>query len=929
MTLNMGARLTGIRSGCIAFNDYLKFLQIEESTAKLRFAYDIPVIRTTLEAFHPIVDQNLRAIFDGSLKTDSKKGRKALRHVTMLMARGATRATPSRLVGRVGLVHSDAANDAGSNGNVQLTLHDDVVIGCIDPISTDEENEEQPRELRWNPSAVEVGNRYYLTAPRTENEPFSSVGRNKLLDRIVALTMMPMGWDALVQQLVEEFHVDDVKFVEKSLDTLLQKEFLLGSTDVGYRQRCRTQNISTVSSKGNALEAHTRHWILENKHSDFEVRRDADVHIGARTLASLERCYSFLLQHELVQTTDQGVANTLAEIVHERYGFSRVCVQDLLHPAFGISYQDIVEQFNNTRDINPPEELVELCAWATARGQRWIDLKAPEVRAIVSSRKAQLGQKYSISPGTFSVPVVPMRDPSDASKVQFIACDGTVALPGHNLTARYRLLADAAVSTIKHKNGETKAGVDWISNRKEVNSIRELNIEESCTLNVNAFETPNDEILAKDLYVWSDGNRMYIEKEDGTRLRFEPTSMASIQLYPDWIRILYLITTANWPMMCWSWEPLARHHHVLPGVRYGNVILQRPKFRYFGELTPKAFNAWCDEREISCFVRLGSHDRKILVDREAIHDDSTLTHLLKSGEHWIEDAEFESGLPLCTDSSGNSIHSELIVEFDLPASEQERVSQVAPRFEDISNHGTEQLIPATGDWANLELVPRGGSLNALIGLLPKLHAPCYFVRYRTSNGKTCLRLRLPRSEMMREETRAFINSLAWDGWVTAITEQQHRLEIERYGGERAFDVFQGLFIAESAFISWLASKKLLNSLALDDRAFLLHRWVEISPIRIEIIQAQGRSNGIQKSRKAKVEIPDVFPEALASYRDTIDHYFDLISNQMEALCALPSDLHESWGVAAHLFCNRIGITPDEEQVVWKALVKNARRLERV
>lgn len=182
---------------------------------------------------------------------------------------------------------------------------------------------------------------------------------------------------------------------------------------------------------------------------------------------------------------------------------------------------------------------------------------------------------------------------------------------------------------------------------------------------------------------------------------------------------------------------------------------------------------------------------------------------------------------------------------------------------------------------------------------------------------------------MREETRAFINSLAWDGWVTAITEQQHRLEIERYGGERAFDVFQGLFIAESAFISWLASKKLLNSLALDDRAFLLHRWVEISPIRIEIIQAQGRSNGIQKSRKAKVEIPDVFPEALASYRDTIDHYFDLISNQMEALCALPSDLHESWGVAAHLFCNRIGITPDEEQVVWKALVKNARRLERV
>ncbi|WJZ01866.1 lantibiotic dehydratase [Corynebacterium freiburgense] len=927
MKSQLVSKATGIRSASVRWEEYLEFLHAEGNYEKLRLAYSNPTIRTTLKAFHPIIDRNIQAIFQGELLISSKKGRKTLRHVITLMARSATRATPSRLLGRVGNIHEASKLSEGIGRNIHIVLHNEMEIGCVEPIVPHREEFDTPIEVRWNPCVIDVGARYYVTAPRHSEDPFGSVGKNKLLNRIADLTKQAMPWGQLVQTLMVEFQAPSPEPVEKALTSLLHKEFLLSSSSLGYAARCKKQLVSTKTSTS-CINELTSQWVIENQTSDFEVRRDATVHIDEYALTNLERCYSLLIEYGLVDTADQGVAQKFAELIHERYGFSRICLTDLIHPAFGFSYQGVIDAFTATRDTSPDEKKVELCGWAAAHKQQWIDLNQKEIRDLLRIHNATTKGRYSTELTSFAVPVVPQLSGTPDNKPLLIACDGTVALPGPTLTTRYRLLSDAPPSAAQAVPGAVNAGIDWMGPKANVNAIRESSHSLDYNVNVNGFSTNNKELLCKDLYLWSDGDRIYCETQDGTRLRFEPSCMASIQLYPDWVRLLYLATTVDWPIMAWSWKALEQYHDVLPGVRYDNVILERPKYRFRGNEIAADFNQWCDGLSISEWVRLGSHDRKVLVNRRLIQDSAALIYLLRSGGNWVEDASVEQGSPLSVDHEGKRIHSELVVTFQCPQNAQEQTYASRPKFADVFNFGCEQIIPATSTWVNIELVPRGNAVAPLIPLLQKLPKPYYFVRYRTQSGKPCLRLRMTRDDLMQIETRASIETLVWDGWVAEVKEQQHRLEIERYGGEKAFAAFTELFIVESAFVSSIANQQLLEPLSLEERSFFLFQWLKLSPIDIKkaVVQRGFRKGS---SVKRQLRIPDSYSESLAKNGAEIDEFFAEVQRQMEIISQHVGESLEPWAVAAHLFCNRLGISSDEEKLVWKAIGQKTSTLERV
>ncbi|GAA4782778.1 hypothetical protein FRX94_04300 [Corynebacterium canis] len=959
MTYQLQATVQGIRSAAVRWEEYQRFLGEQDGLAQIRLAYENPTIRTMLAAFSPIIDANVRAVLAGELRLDSKKGRKTLRHVSTLMARAASRATPSRLVGRVGQVYETLGSKAESGDSterlLEIVLRDELEIGCATPITVENPVGGAPSAVRWNPSVIAVGARYFVTAPRTRKEVFESVGKNDVIDRIVALAQQPILWDRLVGRLAEEFHVGEVRVVEKAVLQLVKKEFLLSTHSVGYVENCSEQGVDKRVRPWDRLDGSVRQWVVENRDAEFETRRDAWGYVGAQALDSLEKCFAYILRHRLVDTSDQGVAKHFAEMLHERYGYSRISFVDLIHPAFGVSYQDVIDEFSARRRAEVSPVFVELCAWAVGNDKRWIDLNAPEVRDIVARGDRAFDVEYSDQFESFAVPVVPQvvgatsynEGSHNGGTVQFIVCDGVVATPSNTLTARYRLLDNSGADAAMHHGSldSMTVGLDWMSNDRKVNAIREFKQGQECMLNVNAFATAGEEMVCQDLYLWSDGERVFLEHADGTRLNFEPASMVSIHLYPDWVRLLYLVSTANWPAMQWHWGTMERYHDFLPGIRFDNVILQRPKYRYRGEKTLEVFNAWCDKLGISIELRLGTSDRKVLVNRNTISDISTLRRLLGSGDNWVEDAGADSGIPLCTDSDGFAVHSELVVSFQCVHRERaagnaanSHVQDNAvggpverPKFGDVNTYGFEQLIPAISEWCNLEIVPRGGDVNPLIALLAKLPIPFYFVRYTTQAGKTCLRLRLLREHIMRNDVRDFFGKLVWDGWVSTISEQQHRLEVERYGGSAAFAAFTELFIAESALVSWLSAKKLLEPLSAGERAFLLRRWLHASPLsygtQIQAAEQQAERQ-MRRGGKQRVEIPGELPELLRPYNGQIDQYFEAISGAMGTIAPVTQDHAEPWAVAAHLFCNRLGISTDDERQVWKALAKTAPALER-
>lgn len=85
---------------------------------------------------------------------------------------------------------------------------------------------------------------------------------------------------------------------------------------------------------------------------------------------------------------------------------------------------------------------------------------------------------------------------------------------------------------------------------------------------------------------------------------------------------------------------------------------------------------------------------------------------------------------------------------------------------------------------------------------------------------------------------------------------------------------------------------------------------------------------MRRGGKQRVEIPEELPELLRPHSEQIDQYFEEISGAMGAIAPVTQDHAEPWAVAAHLFCNRLGISTDDEPQVWKALAKTAPALER-
>lgn len=894
----MGTRISGIRSAAVTWEDYQKFLAADQITEQIDLAMAQPVIAASLEEFSPYVYDRLRRIRRGILDPESKKGRKALRHLAIIMARATTRSTPSRLLGRVGktiLVKDQSGIHLKREWQVCAIEKQPTIV-----------DSDYGRKIRWNPSALIAGDRFYVTVPRSSaNNPNASVRRNDLIDLVRKLTATPVDRTLVIDELKKKYSLSSGKLAEQAVRTMLNREFLLNES-----ARTFATTIDQLSPKVREAEPLSQcelvAWLRKNRECDIESSRDATIGISDPDLEIINKAYHFLLDKGLCETADKGLAAEFAKLLHERYSYARVRLSELVRPGTGISYTDVLRQHAKNRSHIPNKNLVILAS----QPQLWVNLLGTDL-PLEDTEIIWRGPK------SFAVPVSCLRDAD--MRPLFIVSDGSPGLPAETLTARYRA---PSVRKQKESSAETEAvGLDWTSASSSTNAIREATWDGRRLLNVNSFRSPgseSNELTADEIWLWSDGSHVHVEDRDERPVHIRPQSMLSINMYPDWLKLLLLVETDSWPAMSVDWGSIADYHDRLPGVRYGNVILTRPRYRYRGEISHRAFNTWCSEIGIGPLIRLGTMDRKVLVDRRSRALEPALKHLLESSDYWVEDASCEHYGPFAVVSdSGARIYSELVVEIDLVnwIHDEQRSCRPAlvPNANDIPDVF---LIPGVSSLANLEIVPREGRTTEL---LSAIHAELsnyeYFIRYHTEDGQPCIRLRISRDYLNQQSTKERLSALLFDGWARDISERVHRLEVERYGGQFVFSAFQRLFALESHFISELAACAELDAMTFGQKTSLIKSWMKLlakaeqSTVLDSILDFRSSRNKVVIDTRAVV-MPCIekWNKCAAAMQPV-----------MSEISVLLEGNHAPWAAAAHMFCNRLGVSIDEESRVWRYL----------
>lgn len=897
-----------IRSASVDIGILGKVANARSLAELIAIAKSQPLMCVELQLFHAELLRQIERIISGEAPR-RKIFRKSVRTLVSVLSRAASRATPSRVIGSVGTLHTSTIDSVG------IVLCDAAIItGSRRMISVKEPNGEQEL-LRWNPSNVVLGERSYLTAPRKAKlDVFSSVGMNPLLCLIHELTKKIISRKDLISSVQKRYSDIPREVIEKVICQLVDKEVLLTEQDEGYyvyrqERKIFRENIHISAEGIDGL------FVDDASSLDIDLYRDAHGMLPDTFDSVISDYLEHGFEYGVFDYNDSGITAIFAELLLEKYGAARVPITHLIHPTKGLPWDVIKSARNSVARQKNLDYQRAVYSLGVQSDNGWVDLK--EVAGILPVT----GRTYS---NLDSVDVIASLH-GDADHAVFSMADAISGIFAGSTTGRFDLLDNHVLENHYAVN------IDWISNKVAFNSVRESEACFSRTINVNAFTSSDNELTISDLQVWSDGADIYVCDAAGDPVEFQPTSMAGVGAFPEWLMQIAIAGTAHTPDINWSWGEIENNVDYLPGVRYGSLILSRPAHRYTGSSDPKDFNNWAYMHNIPEWIRIGSSDKKILINRSADNYSELLYSELQRGDGWIYSTFTEELTPFSSNSEGEKIYSEISRSFVVEGSQSSRIQQrdTARKLPVvIRSSQTKEIIPTVTDYANLVLIPRDGFygrvLTTLFGHNP-LSSGMYFIRYPSSSGKSSIRLRFLRDSETTLALRAAIAAMTESGLFLDIVEEPHSFEFERYGGERIFSLFRRLAMLESLLVVEIASSFKDAVVPAESHLHFLDWWLDLFPGYREEVIAFSTDNQVfeaptkkEASLIARVigeeNITSVIPEDLSlSMREIAQRILEFPLN--------PYELHS----AAHLFCNRLGITADREKALWLALNKVERK----
>lgn len=496
-----------------------------------------PMLWMELHTFHPTLIDQADNIVSGKEKR-SKIIRKTARTLSGLLARSAFRATPSRLIGSVGTIYSNATQSPG-----EVRLNATATITASSTTNVRPGSSMRPNVLRWNPSALVMEGRCYLTAPRTpEIDAFSSVGVNSLIEGIQNWARVPVSADELRSNIYATYPDADDAAVDHVLNQLVDHEVLLTDGDVGYHTyRAQRRDICADITLG--ADGFSQMSPDELADKDVDTYRHA---VGSLPNGMVDNLRDYLnhgLEHGVFEHNDSGIAEVLAQLILEKFGAARVPLTHLLHPVFGVDWRTVkrTHQQRGSGRLHSSAYHQAVFTRGTRSATGWVDLREE------TSTLPKVDRSYS---DVDSLDLIASMHGTSEDPVYNVA-DAISSLPGNVSTSRFDLLETESPADPYAVN------IDWVSPQKAFNSVREAKAYFPRTINVNSVEHTPGELTLNDLFMWSDGTRVHLCDNDGIPVHFRPTSMAGIGAYPEWLMQVAMTATAFTPNINFSWGSIA------------------------------------------------------------------------------------------------------------------------------------------------------------------------------------------------------------------------------------------------------------------------------------------------------------------------------------------------------------------------------------
>lgn len=865
-----------------------------------------PLLKTEVKCFNKDLYLQLNNILAKKEKRP-KIIKKSLRTLVGLLSRAASRATPSRVIGSVGTIAP-----ADSTNSDSLILDEQIVVTGATSTVTNSSSSTAGLIFRWNPCVVIFGNRCYVTAPRKESvDTFSSVGMNPLLEKMHEWCRFPIEKEKLLREIRAIYPDVDEEIVLGLIDQLVRSEVLLTEDDHGYYNYRKNRGV--FKHQMEVAECEELLPSVDNiENLDVDLYRNAKGSVPVAFVNELRSYLNHALKFGAFECNDSGIAKTFAELVLEKYGAARVPLSILIHPVEGIDWRT-VKQLHKASAPLSNRYISAVYSLACQRGDMWVDLK--EIEHLLPEGQSTYGNFDSLD--------IMASLHGDAEDPVFNIADAISNISGGVTTARFDSLPK------KDIQDPFAVNIDWVSDQKALNSVRECISRFSRTLNVNSVSYSDAELTLADLEVWSDGQQVYVCDKNGNPVRFRPMSMAGVGSYPEWLMQIAIAGTAQTPNINWSWGVLEKNVDYLPGVKFGSVIVSRPAFRYTGVSDVKEFNTWADALNISEWIRIGAADRKLLLNRKKWAFADILETELRRGDGWIY-ASFPGELdPFVRDADGKAFFAEISQTFNVSSCEKDwsGLKEIAQDLSLVESQADRQVVPAVSDYVNLVVVPRDGFRERVLRTLfaAQKKPQKYYVRYPNSEGEQSFRLRYPRKSDESEIIEQQILQMVRDGILLDVEEKPHSFEFERYGGKESFSLFTEIFALESQIAVQLSN--LNDDSAVPDSLHLslLDWWLNFFPAsKQDVIEFATSSQDFEKeTHKEASRLVRSAPSSLEKINELeeVASRFSELARDIQKHNLGAYELQS----AAHLFCNRLGVSTDREKTLWLALSKSAKR----
>lgn len=762
----------------VATSEYYKYSLMESALERCRFVWAHPVLKKEIELFNPVQYSKLEAIIaENSEVKMNKSGKKLLSFLDRFVSRSATRATPARLTTSV--VFRDQSENASASAFSPTGLTDCYEVRL--PAKSKATDREKFGELRWNPSAILMGERWHLSAPkRQDNKRALSLANTDIVEYIAKKTLSSKDGNELAADLAREYDTEESAGTE-AVQQLIDKEFLLEEAGESFRRDyCGAnsfkhfENIDQLTPEELAAGTLT-HYVSET----IEKPKS----IPGSLYRQMVEGYEAIAKVGGFDQYDAGLSSKIAVKLFETYGNTAVPVTKISEMNSGIGLEELTEESVALR----PSIQNMIISENLRSGGLFVSLdqlpleKLPERKGILveSAIVAVLWDK--------------------GKRSQLVTADGMPGVPSSSFTARFRGVPQV------YANDQSAVsptyGLDWVDSNRSMNLLRESEFA-SKALNVNSGSLKKGDLTPSELWVSSDGEMLHILTEDKKEVNIYPHSMVNIESAPLWLRAVLLSTATGWLRPRWTWRSFEDVVDYLPGVKWKSIVISRPKIRAGDNVSFEELNELCDKYNFGTYVRVGAYDKKPLFNRLNKSQFAALKKVLGQGDKWIywaSDEEIES-----------SRAGEKLTEFVLRLPgisqrdlfEKRRLTEAEVQSIPTYVYAESRVVGfGLNGWRSIEFEVEPGLVFTVLNRL-LVGSASYFIRYMRA-GRPVIRFRFPLDDLSSQEQ---INALVSDGLIYRLREELHANEIERYGGLRSFSLAQTLFASESRLVAQLGSK---------------------------------------------------------------------------------------------------------------------------